>query len=197
MNFPPSLIQNNRPQFPKAKILLSHFVYARHKPGHDWLVKENIPDFEKIKIPKNLEESQKGKGQSFNWNLFSIPIWARFDDTKLYKEGYAIVAFSVFSIRRTAELIEKNSNTNPQFGNETLDIEHAPLENNYSHCNLTINLELNPTERRAIRMTLKHNSYVPLLPNQKRNVVQFFFDVLKMKLLRMNARYRLLGPFEY
>ena len=80
MNFPNFFLQkDNRSKLPEKLILDSHFMYVRHKPGHDWKIEDGLPDFSKIKIG-----TEKKDRQSMNWNIFSIPIWARFNDKTEY-----------------------------------------------------------------------------------------------------------------
>jgi hypothetical protein len=146
-------------------------MYARHKPGHDWDESEGLPDFSKIKL----------ESQSFNWNIFSIPIWTRFNDKKEYFENYAVVGFSVETIRYTFKY-------NPQFQDHTLGLDHLPVKYNYSHCQLRMNRELNKLEKRELRLILKNKSVVPLKPNQKQGYLGLFKDILKMFYYKLYSR---------
>lgn len=188
MKFPPSLMSNDRPTLQESKILLSHFLYSRHRPGHDWNSTENIPDFTKIKIPESINESEKGLGQSFNWNIYSIPVWTRFDDQQNYLENYAVVGYSVKSIRRTGDVLVNNSQSGIVLENGVLEVKHSPNKYNHSHCHLALGKLLNKSERREVRMAIKHSSFVPLYPGQARNIIQLYWDLAKMYLPRGLAK---------
>lgn len=172
MRFPLCLKRNDRSAFAEDKILKNHYLYAYHIPGHDWNDKMKLPDYTKIKMD-----------QSFFWCAFSIPIWARFkiENAKIiYKENHAVVAYKVKTIRYTKEI-------NPNFENFTLTVIHKPEDFNYSHCELKQKRELKRKERREIRMTLKHQSKVPLKPWQKQNKIRIFFSKLRMFLYKISV----------
>lgn len=173
MRFPKLFLEKrNCPILSETQILNSHYMYARHKPGHDWKIEEGLPDFSKIKIEDK---------QSFNWNIFSIPIWTRFNDKKEYQNEYAVVAFLVETIRYSSS-IDQN------FENHTLSVAHAPIENNYSHCELILKKELTKSQRRAIRLTLKHKSFVALTPHQEQEDIQIIMDIFNMLFTRILLR---------
>lgn len=169
MNFPTQLLRGNRKEKPQERILLFHYAFVRHKPGHDWKDEDELPDFTKIKI----------EDQSCYWDQYSIPIWARFNDVKEYKEDYAVVAYKVSTIRQTSKVLRIKKYTKVEFDDLTLNIRHLPIDTNYSHCEMS-SIVLNKTERREIRMTLKHNSKVYLKPNEKRNLILLQLDYYKM-----------------
>ena len=145
MDFPNCLVHNGRKIYPSALILSFNFMFARC-PMTDWVEGEDFPDFEKIK-----------SNQSFNWSAFSIPIWARFTNLRVYKSDYGIIGYNVRTIRKTGTL-------NPKFENDTFKLEHKPIENNYSHCELVQLKAVAKKDKRELRMTFKHNCITPILP---------------------------------
>ncbi len=161
MEYPEALYCNGRKKLDKAKIVNSNFLYARHKPGHDWNEEEGLPDFSKIKInPKKPSENQ-----SFNWDQYSEPHWVRFNPQKEYLKEYAVVGFLVETIRNIKTF-------NDELENDFVDVEHEPVKINYSHCQLVCLEKLrliknNKPVRRALRMAMKHNSEVFLRPNEE------------------------------
>lgn len=173
MRFPLSLRTNGREALSSDKILRFHYAFARHKPSSDWNAQEELPDFSKIKLD-----------QSFNWSIYSIPLWTRFDDSMNYKSDYAVVGYKVSTIRLTNRI-------NPSFQNFIFDIKTDPLENNYSHIVLVTDpdLKINKTQKRELRMTLKHRCKVSLLPNEKQNFFRTFFDRCCMILSRAIVLY--------
>lgn len=162
MKYPNLLLMHGRKTFDKNNIKNFNYLYTRHKPSNDWDDKNGLPDFTKIKID-----------QSFNWCNFSIPAWTRFNAEKKYLNDYAVAGFYVKTIRESY----KNS---PEFTEQVLEIEHKPLEINYSHCQLIALKNLNRTEKRELRMTLRHQCIVPLKPGEKRNSYYILFDIIKM-----------------
>jgi hypothetical protein len=173
MNFPGFFLNKGKlSELPEKSILDSHFMYVRHKPGHDWNREDGLPDFSKIKIG-----TDKNERQSMNWNIFSIPIWARFNDKKDYNADYAVIAYSVDVIRHTSKF-----DTN--FDDLSLSIIHDPIENNYSHCELIMNKKLSKSQKREIRMTLKHNHFIALLPGQEQSKLEIIKEIINMYFIR-------------
>ena len=86
---------------------------------------------------------------------------------------YAVAGFKVDTIRN--EHIRKKL-----FENQMLDINHVPLEMNYSHCELKSIKKFSKTEKRDLRMTLRHNCIVPLLPDQEFSMKSLPLEMLKM-----------------
>lgn len=172
MEYPEALYCNGRKKLDKAEIFNSNYLYARHKPGYDWIEEEGLPDFSKIKI----DPKTPSKNQSFNWDRFSEPHWVRFNPQKEYLKEYAVVGFLVETIRNLKQ-------TNCELENDLVDVEHEPVNINYSHCQLVCLERLkkkkqNKKIRRAIRMAMKHNSKVVLKPNEEINLA----DQLKSNL---------------
>lgn len=171
MKYPSSLLTNNRKTFNKTCIKDFNYLYTRHKPSTDWKEEDGLPDFSKIKLD-----------QSFNWCNFSIPIWTRFNNKKEYLHDYAIAGFYVKTIR------ESHKNSSVKFTQKILEIEHRPEEYNYSHCQLVTLKNLSKTEKRALRMTLRHKCITPLKPNEKRNFYYILLDIMKMFCSRIISR---------
>lgn len=167
MRFPRALLQRGRPTLPKQRIHLSNYMYSRHKPSSDWDYVHGLPDFTRIR-----------HDQSYNWCLFSIPAWTRFNSQHEYLQDYAVAAFSVRTIRES----QPNGSIS---GSIVLDIEHRPQTDNYSHCELVTPSELTKIQKRQIRMKLRHNCHVPLYPDQHRNRLGMFLDVLSMHMDRI------------
>ena len=160
MDYPESLYKNNREKLDKSCIKLLDNLYARHKPGYDWDEKEGLPDFSKIKIdPYNKE-----KNQSFNWDRFSEPKWVRYNIELVYQNEYAVIGYKVSSIRNINEI-------NCDISNNLIDVEHDPIECNYSHCQLECmdDLKANNSRqlRNLLRMAIKHNAQVLFGPNEE------------------------------
>ncbi len=137
-------------------------MYSRHKPGIDWRIGDDFPDFGKIKVD-----------QSFNWSAFSIPVWARYTDLKEYKSEYGILGICVRSIRKTHEI-------NTIFDNNSWIVRHDPKQFNYSHCELHLLIELNRCQRRQLRMTLKHKATCLLSPQKEYKLRYLMGDYLIM-----------------
>lgn len=162
MKFPSELRSHGRRRLPNDRFASHHFLYARHKPSSDWNEEDGLPDFTRVKLD-----------QSFNWCLLSIPVWTRFNEEREYLADYAVAAFSVFTIRESHRYTDA-------FESQVLDVEHVPLEDNYSHSELVCLSKLDKTQRREIRMTLRHNCRVPLKPNQKRSPLGILLDLARM-----------------
>ena len=164
MEYPEELYRKGRHKLDKSKIINSDYLYARHKPGHDWNEIEGLPDFTKIKINPN----EPSNNQSFNWDRFSKPHWVRFNPHKKYLNEYAVVGFLTETIRNL-------SKHDPDLEIDLVDVEHKPEEINYSHCQLSCleKFKLIETKRQkkerasSIRMVMKHNSKVFLQPNEE------------------------------
>ena len=171
MKYPTALLKRGRCKFNKEKIKPFNYLYTRHKPSSDWNETYGLPDFTKIKT-----------NQSFNWCTFSIPIWTRFNDKKIYLSDHAVAAFSVKTIRESY----KNSSIIPS---QAFDIEHKPIETNYSHCELTSLINLNRTQRREIRMSFRHKCYVPLRPHETQNKILRIVALFKMHATRLITLY--------
>ncbi len=166
MEFPKCLLHNDRKTYPPEFILSFNYMFARC-PLCDWKEGEDYPDFARIR-----------SSQSFNWSVFSIPEWTRFNDKKEYKANYGIIGYKVKTIRNT-NLI------NAKFENGTFSLIHKPITNNYSHCELIQLKNVTPKDKREIRMTFKHNCIIPILPSTNRSIFQTFFDYLRMYLHRV------------
>lgn len=139
-------------------------------PGTEWHEGEDYPDFAYIR-----------SRQSFNWSVFSIPIWTRFTDTKEYRKCYGVIGYKVDTIRGT-HLI------NPIFENNTFDLCHKPIENNYSHCELSQLKTVPHKLKREIRMTFKHNCIRSIYPSKDPTRTQLFLDVVRMYFHRFNFK---------
>lgn len=160
MEYPEALYSNGRPRLSNNEILKEHYLYQRHKPGYDWKEEEGLPDFTKIKIDPNNPE----RNQSYNWEKFSEPHWVRFNPQKEYQIEYAVVGYLTETIRNLNQY-------DSGLPNKILDVEHAPVDINYSHCQLscikTPETRIDKTKKRAMRQALKNKSKVFLAPNQK------------------------------
>jgi hypothetical protein len=161
MQFPKCLIKNNRKDLPENKIKNKHYLFARHKPGREWLIGDEYPDFTKIK-----------SDQSFNWSAFSIPIWVRFNDQMTYLDGYGVVGYSVFTIRKAHKI-------NTGLPENMYGVKHNSLVFNYSHCTLYPINASNQTKR-DFRMSLKHKCQKKIYPNSNRPWFKNTFDRLIM-----------------
>lgn len=163
MEFPKWLNWGDRKVFPKNKILLVHYMYARHKPGSDWKENDEYPDFSKIRST-----------QSFNWSAFSIPIWTRFNDKKEYYQDYGVIGYAVQTIRYPNQFDSK-------VPNGIFDIKHDPADSNYSHCELYESSDSSTKiEKRAYRMALVHKCSIELKPLSTKSNLQLFLDYVIM-----------------
>ena len=166
MEYPDALYQSGRKRLDKSAILDRDYLYARHKPGYDWDEKEGLPDYTKIKI----DPDHKGKNQSLNWDRYSKPHWVRFNPDKIYQKEYAVVGFLAESIRH----IEKCENNSKLDLSDMIDVEHDPIEINYSHCQISCSEKFRKiparkekkTIKRALRMAMRHRSKIFLKPNK-------------------------------
>ena len=160
MEYPQELYSNGRETLHEDQILDSHKLYQRHKPGYDWKESEGLPDFTKIKI----DPKEKKNNQSYNWEIFSSPAWARFNEKKEYQKEYAVVSYSAGTIRH----IERYDDLN-LLEPDLLGVEHAPNEINYSHCQLYCtekfaNSDNLKGKKRAARLAMKHGANTILKP---------------------------------
>jgi hypothetical protein len=177
MLFPNSLLLKKRKTFDEKDILPEHFMYMRHKPGHDWKVGDEFPTYEKI----NMD-------QSFNWNVYSIPVWTRFNDQKVYSPEHGIMAYSVGTIKNISEY---SADLPPNI----VGIKHVPLEFNYSHCELYPNgfepkakTRKHKNLRRAIRHALTTDWKKKIDPYQK---VSFWTNVKEyIKMLQVRRSFK-------
>lgn len=162
MHFPKQLYQNERKTYGEESIHSLNYMYARHKPHSEWKAGEEYPDFTKIK-----------SDQSFNWSAFSLPVWARFNNQKVYLAEYGVLGYSVYTMRNAHLFDEKVPVT--VFG-----INHKTDPNNYSHCELYEVNNCSKADKRAWRMTLKHRCHKPLLPFQKVTfpIIAFGFPIM-------------------
>ncbi len=158
MRFPKSLYQNGRETLGEEKILPITYMFARHKPRVDWVIGEDFPDFTKLK-----------SDQSFNWSPFSLPIWARFNNQKVYFKDYGVMGYSVKKIKN-AHLIDNNIPA------DIFRIHHQPDPNNYSHCELYQTNRPTTKEKRAWRMMLVHNGKTHILPERRCYWVKILID---------------------
>lgn len=149
MRFPKCLCQNGRGTIDEDKIHPLNFMYARHKPGVDWMVDNDYPEFSKIKTD-----------QSFNWSAFSIPVWARFNNQKHYYHDYGVMGYSVNTLKNS-HLIDSNIPAG------LFRIHHDPDPLNYSHCESYQPHQPSTKEKRAWRMVLKHKCQKHILPERK------------------------------
>jgi len=160
-------MKNGREKLSENKILSFHCLYSRHKAYSQWEKDVDYPDFNQIQID-----------QSFNWSAFSYPVWTRFNPEKEYMPNYGIMSYKVFTIKnlhKYSELIPKNS----------IGIEHAPEEYNYSHCQLyPINSDfekckINREKRRELRHILSRRWVKKLEPYEEPNKIEFlrYFSV--------------------
>jgi hypothetical protein len=161
MNFPKCLLHKGRITYPSTLIFSFNFMFMRC-PRSDWEEGDDYPEFSKIK-PE----------QSFNWSVFSLPLWARFTDMMEYKDGYGVIGYKVKTIREPNKI-------NQRFERNLLSLNHKPIENNYSHCELFTNKKLEKKDRRDLRMTFKHNCIRPILPSMDRSKIQLLYDYMRM-----------------
>jgi hypothetical protein len=147
MKYPLLLYKFGRRNLSDKSIKDYHYMFMRNKPNHGWDVAEGVPDFTTIK-----------PDQSFNWCRFSLPVWVRFDDKKMYRRNYAVVAIYMNSVRHSQGIDQR-------FPDYSHNIKHKALPANYSHCEL-VEKKLDKPTRRALRMTLRHRSQVCLLPEE-------------------------------
>lgn len=125
-------------------------MYCRHKPGSDWKVDDEYPDFSKIK-----------SDQSLNWSSFSKSFWVRYNDNKNYLEEYGVIGYSVNTILNTHK---KDS----RISQGIFGIKHKSCVNNYSHCELyPKQANLPKSTKQAFRLALKINCIKALKPGQK------------------------------
>ena len=162
MKFPKKLLSKSRPVLSEERIHDKNYMYCRHSVPSQWKEKDEFPQFNTI-----------GLKQSFNWSSFSIPVWTRFTDNKEYKSNHGVAGYSMFTIRNTNQY-------DISFKNNSWCVKHLPIDNNYSHCELMVFRELNKTQRRAIRMTLKFKCRAIIRPKQKYNRMRLPSDRLKM-----------------
>lgn len=165
MEYPEVLYQNGREKVDKDAILESHYLYARHKPGYDWNEAEGLPDYNKIKINPDSPE----KNQSFNWEQYSEPHWVRFKSEKIYLKDYAVVGY----LAGTLKHIEKNIDDEKSALSDLINVEHEPIEINYSHCQISCTDKFKKITtnkksiKRALRMAIRHQATVFLKPNEE------------------------------
>ena len=165
MEHPECLLQKGRKVYSPHFILSFNYMFARC-PRNDWESGEDYPNFGQIR-----------SDQSFNWSVFSIPLWTRFTDAQEYRDGYGVIGYKVKTIRETHII-------NPVFENDTFNILHKPLLNNYSHCELAQLKEVTKKQKRDLRMTFKHKCIRPLYPLKDRSKTQLMFDYSRMYLHR-------------
>ncbi len=161
MKFPNSLLYKGRRIYPSNFILSFNYMFVRC-PHSEWKEGDDFPDFNQIKL-----------NHSFNWSVFSIPLWAKFNDKKEYRDNYGVIGYKVATIRNTHKI-------NPRFDPKILDINHKPIEFNYSHCELFPNRIIEKKDKREIRMTFKHKCIRPIFPSSKRTRFYQVADFLRM-----------------
>ena len=136
-------------------------MYARH-PESFWNQQAGeYLAFEKIR-----------SDQSFNWSAFSIPIWVRFNDRKVYQENYIVVGYYVNTIRNTHKL-------KPELPPNSYGLKHDPIENNYSHCELYPD-KIEKKWKRAYRITLKHKFKIIINSHSNRSTLRMGLDYSTM-----------------
>jgi|GEM_PF-1622717 len=157
MKFPKCLEKRNRKNIQEKFLLFFNYMFARHKPYSQWLPEDEYPDFSQIRT-----------NQSFNWSVFSTPIWTRFNNQRQYLKDHGVIGYKVKTIRNTSKY-------DPQFDDDTFLLKHKPDENNYSHCELYLNKKITHSQKRKIRITFKNEcikSYKPLEnPPKKRKII--------------------------
>lgn len=163
MQYPKELLRNHRDKLDSSDILDSHYLYKRHKPGHDWDENLDLPDFSKIRI----EPDNQNENQSFNWEKFSEPHWVRFTPQGEYLLQYAVVGYLTETIRK-ADIYDQ------RVEKDLVDVEHDPIEENYSHCQIFCLDKLKQMQKaerkkqkRFIRLAMKHKALVSLKPYHK------------------------------
>ena len=159
MKFPSLLFQKNRKKLEASRIREWNYVFTRHKPSTNWNHDENLPDFATFKINEN---------QSCNWCNYSIPIWTRFNDKQDYCSDYAVAGFKVNTIRGL------------QVGSKFFNVEHSPIQTNYSHCEIRTSEKLTKTEKREIRASLHQNCKTFLKPNETKSNLEIFICIISM-----------------
>ena len=169
MKFPKLLFQNKRKIRSSECIRNWNYLYTRHKPSTNWNKDENLPDFSQIKLD-----------QSLNWCNYSIPAWVRFNDGGDYLSDYAVAGFKADTIRN--EHLKSES-----FPKRVLHVNHKPIEMNYSHCELLCIEKLSKSKRRELRMSLRHNCIVPLLPGEEFQLQKYPFEIIKMYFRRFSS----------
>ena len=105
-------------------------------------------------------------------------MWTRFNDAQEYLEDYAVAGFSADTIRCEHQKYEL-------FDSQVVEVQHEPIETNYSHCELYPVRKLSKTEKRALRASLRHHCVVPLLPSEKRGRILIAFDIIVMYFRRV------------
>ena len=164
MKYPTQLLTNGRDKLDRVLIKSDNLLFARHKPGYDWNDGEDLPDFTKIKLDTIVPENN----QSLNWDKFSEPKWVRFNTNQEYQKDYAVIGYLTASIRNI-------SKANNNLTNDLIDVEHNPIDLNYSHCQLECLEKLKSIEgrkkiksiKRLLRMALKHNAVVLFKPGEE------------------------------
>lgn len=170
MNFPIILKRRNKPTLPDIRIHRKNYMYARHKPGSEWKIGDDYPDFSKIK-----------SDQSFNWSAYSIPAWVRFTENRELKNDYGVLGYSVNTIKG---LTTKNNNLCNLY-----DLTHKPLEYNYSHCELKEKIPVNRPLKREWRMNLVHGCCRYLYPYQKSYAIFRLLNHFTMYFHRFISRF--------
>lgn len=168
MNFPRSLRKNISKTYDARFFLPWQSVYIRHKPGDGWDIQNSLPDYSRIKIDKR---------QSCNWSIFSIPVWARFDDNVEYKRNYAVIRYSIKDISARYNLVS-------DIAESLIYVVHQPLDSNCSHCELVLLRKLTPSERRQLRILITQNCTVCLIPEAEPTQFQMICQRLNMILCR-------------
>lgn len=161
MEYPQELYSNGRSKCKNEEIKNEHFLYMRHLPGHSWKTEEGIPDYNTIK----LDYSNRDANQSCNWDKYSEPHWVRFDIEKNYRIDNAVVGYLVNIIRNL-------NSFKPEVPADIVDVEHDPIDQNYSHCQLLCLRKFSKSEKRALRMEFRHGAKVYLLPNSDKLITK-------------------------
>lgn len=113
MEFPQELVKNNRLNIEFSDEKGDSFLYMRVPPPHI--------DDHGAWIYANLRSDQ-----SFNWSLFSMPHWVRFNGDRIYLKDNRVIAFQVLYLMNASKL-------DPSFESDSWTLKHDSDEFNYSH----------------------------------------------------------------
>jgi len=171
MEYPNELKTGDRVTYSFSDLHSSQSVYARFKPqSEQWNNEDDIPN---LKVLRSK--------QSFNWNVFSIPEWTRFNDIPNYLDGYAVVGFSIKAFR---------SKTNDSFKDIGIELHHIPEEYNYSHLQLYFPKGTANSDKLAFKESLLHFSRVHLSPGSSVNERSIKMNIVLMRVRRAVFMFR-------
>jgi len=173
MRFPSILKCNKCKPLSKEKIHPKNLVYSRHAPDSVWKRGEKFPDINQIK-----------EDQSFNWSAFSIPQWVRFNPQKIYQKDQGVCSFPVFAIKKAYQY-------NEQLPDDIFELEHDPLEYNYSHCQIHPNIQENKrSAKMALRYSLKIHAKPKIEPDDEQSWWFVLFEYINMIKHRILVMFR-------